>query len=141
MEGIGEVIHNLRRRKGWTQGQLAYHAETSPEYISLIESGKRRKPSVEWLLKIATALETTPDYILTQAGLLPHSNNGPLPPEVLELAEVVEAYPDGAAKEQAKQMIVDIALILRTLRERMEEEREGAPERPAQLPRGTQRDR
>lgn len=125
MDNIGEVIHILRRRKGWTQGQLAYHAGTSPEYISLIENGKRENPSADWLLNIAIALGTTPDYILSEAGQLPNTENPPLPPEVKELAQVIETYPDGPAKLQAKQMIIDMAMILRTLREPIAE-REGA---------------
>lgn len=127
MEELGLVIHMLRRRKGWTQAELARRVDTSGEYISQLETGARTNPSAQLLTRLAVALDTTPDYMLTEAGMLPTTENGPLPPEVLDLAQAIEAYPDGAAKEQAKQMVIDIALILRTLRERMEEQREADP--------------
>ncbi|NIM07178.1 MAG: helix-turn-helix domain-containing protein [Armatimonadetes bacterium] len=130
MSELGFTLHMLRRRRGWTQGQLAQRARTTPEYISQLERGKKTNPGIDLLTRLALALETTPDFILIQAGMLPVSDNMPLPPEVAELVETIEAYPDGPAKEQAKQMVVDIALILRTLRERVEADREGAAGRP-----------
>ena len=53
---IGQEIRRLREEKEWTQTQLAYHADTAPSSISLIESG-RREPNVGTLRKLAQALD------------------------------------------------------------------------------------
>ncbi len=53
---IGQEIRRLREEKEWTQTQLAYHADTAPSSISLIESG-RREPNVSTLRKLAQALD------------------------------------------------------------------------------------
>lgn len=121
MENVGFVIHSLRRRKKWTQAQLADRVGSSPEYISQLETGKRVNPSAALLTRIAVALDTTPDYILKEAGVLEKAGANVLPPEVQRLAEVIEGYPPGPAKMQAKAMIRDVAVILDTLAERIKE--------------------
>lgn len=56
---IGESVRTARDRRGWSQSDLARHAELSPSTISRIESGDRPRPSAEVLDKIATALGLT----------------------------------------------------------------------------------
>lgn len=53
---IGQEIKCLREEKDWTQTQLAYHAETAPSSISLIENGQR-EPNLGTLRKLAQALD------------------------------------------------------------------------------------
>ena len=55
---LGQEIRRLREDKDWTQTQLAYHADTAPSSISLIESG-RREPHVGTLRKLAQALDVS----------------------------------------------------------------------------------
>lgn len=53
---IGQEIKRLREEKDWTQTQLAYHAETAPSSISLIENGQR-EPNLGTLRRLAQALD------------------------------------------------------------------------------------
>jgi len=118
---VGHVIRRLRQDKGWTLGQLSVYSGIGKSYLSRIERGKHPNLSAKKVGKIANALNVSPNYIYEQAGWYESKQNPTLPPEVLELAEVVEAYPEGPAKTQATQMIIDVAVILQTLRERMED--------------------
>lgn len=121
--GIGETITRLREAKRWSMGQLAVHADVSKGTISLIESGKTEVPAADTLAKIAEALRVSCDYLCAEAGwYTPPEHSRLLPPEVLELARVVDSYPAGPAREEAKKTIADIGSILSTLRERMDEE-------------------
>lgn len=61
---IGKRIYDLRRKKDWTQEQLAEKSFLTPQFVSYAESGKR-EIRIGSLLKIASALETSTDYILT----------------------------------------------------------------------------
>lgn len=51
-----DIILKARKNKGYTQKQVAELAKVSEEYISLIESGKR-KPSVKVAKKLGAILE------------------------------------------------------------------------------------
>lgn len=61
---MGLRIRALRRAKDWKQSELAEKCECSQQTIANIERG-RREPSIGLAFKIATALETTIDYLLT----------------------------------------------------------------------------
>lgn len=61
---IGEQISRIRRNKKITQAELAELTDLSVPYISHIETG-RRKASLETIVRIANALEVTPDRLLT----------------------------------------------------------------------------
>jgi len=69
----GARIRALREHKGWTQGQLAYKADTTPAQISRIENNERPGAQAILLGKIAIALNTTTDYLVGKT-------NDPLPP-------------------------------------------------------------
>ena len=56
-------IKKYRHKKSFTQAQLAELTDTSEDYISLIENGKRT-PSVKRLIIIAKALEIEPYELL-----------------------------------------------------------------------------
>ncbi len=49
-------IRTMRKRKGWTQAQLAEKSGVSANYIALLERGDRT-PSLKLLSRIADALE------------------------------------------------------------------------------------
>lgn len=51
-----DIIIKARKNKGYTQKQVAELAKISEEYISLIESGKR-KPSVKVAKKLGAVLD------------------------------------------------------------------------------------
>jgi XRE family transcriptional regulator, regulator of sulfur utilization len=51
---LGRRIRQLRDRKGWTQEQLAEHADIQKTYLAETENGKRN-PSLKHLQKLAKA--------------------------------------------------------------------------------------
>ena len=64
LKEMGERIAQCRKSLGLTQEQLAEAAELTTQAISLFESGKRSLRA-ESLLKLALALNTSTDYLLT----------------------------------------------------------------------------
>ena len=62
-ERIGKRIQQLRKLKKMSQADLAEYTGMSVSYISHIETG-RKKPSLESLVRIASALGITLDRIL-----------------------------------------------------------------------------
>ena len=60
---IGQRISELRKEQNLSQYQLAELADVTYSYISHIETA-RKKPSLESLVRIATALGVTLDRIL-----------------------------------------------------------------------------
>lgn len=54
---IGKVIRMYRKRKGYSINQLADIAGVSKSYLSKIERGVHRNPSVEFLKKVSRALK------------------------------------------------------------------------------------
>lgn len=55
-ERIGRQIAALRKRRGWSQRELAEAAECSPNTVARIETAKRGL-SIDLLERIATALD------------------------------------------------------------------------------------
>jgi transcriptional regulator with XRE-family HTH domain len=50
------VIREHREARGWTQADLAKRAKVTQEYIAVIETGKRKSPSLPVLRRLAKAL-------------------------------------------------------------------------------------
>ena len=122
-EKIGKVIARLRREKGWSQGQLAYHAGTTGSHISLMESGRRNNPGAILLARIAVALDTTPDYVLTEAGILTETEDTPFPPELRVLRDLINSYPEGRYKDEVRRTIISLAEAFHHVLKMLEEER------------------
>lgn len=53
---IGRVLKTLREGKGLTQAQLAKKARLTEAYVSMLETGKRKTPSLAALQQLAKAL-------------------------------------------------------------------------------------
>jgi uncharacterized protein len=53
---LSGVVRNLREQAGRTQLQLAKRAGVTEAYVSMIESGTRKNPSLPTLKKLAKAL-------------------------------------------------------------------------------------
>lgn len=62
---LGKRIKGIRESIGFNQEQLADKATVTKAYISQLESGKRLNPYAPELLKVAKALNTTMEYLLT----------------------------------------------------------------------------
>ncbi len=61
---IGRRIRECRARKNMSQLELAERAELSATYIGFIENA-RKHPGLASLIRIANALDTTVDILLT----------------------------------------------------------------------------
>lgn len=61
---LGERIHLLRRRLGWTQRELAEASHINLNNIARIERSEVRDPGGQMVARIARALGTTTDYLL-----------------------------------------------------------------------------
>ena len=64
---IGKRIANRRKKQGLTQEKLSEAIDSSPSYISNIERAISI-PSTETIMKLALALDTTPDEFLVGTG-------------------------------------------------------------------------
>jgi len=63
---IGKRLARIRKRQGLTQEKLGEAIDSSPSYISNIERSISI-PSIETIMKLAIALDTTPDEFLVGA--------------------------------------------------------------------------
>jgi len=63
-ELIGKRIRLRRQRMGLTQLELSVDANVSTSYLCNVELGNKQV-SLEILIRIANALDTTPDVLLT----------------------------------------------------------------------------
>lgn len=65
-EAFGQVIRQLRQKKGWSQEQLGFEAGVDRNYISLIELGKN-SPSLNVMNKLGSALGIAASAVLLEA--------------------------------------------------------------------------
>ena len=61
---LGERVHMLRRRLGWTQRELAQAASINSNSLARIERSEVPDPGGQSVAKLARALETSADYLL-----------------------------------------------------------------------------
>ena len=64
-ETLGRRVKRLRQQAGLSRPQLAELARLNPSHIGLIENGDRKNPKGDTLTKLAQALETSVDFLLT----------------------------------------------------------------------------
>lgn len=69
---LGRKVKALRRKKGFSLEDLAKATGSSKSYMWELESKPVARPSAEKLMRIAEALEVTPEFLLdeerTEAG-------------------------------------------------------------------------
>jgi transcriptional regulator with XRE-family HTH domain len=87
MSTVGERIREVREARGWTQEKLADEADLSKSFLSEVEN-KARNISLGILLRIATALGASIEYLATGTGEEP-TNRKPImiPAELSQAAE------------------------------------------------------
>lgn len=61
---LGEKIHRLRKEKGFSLEKLGDLTESSKSYIWGLENKNPPRPSAEKIVKIASVLGVTGDYLL-----------------------------------------------------------------------------
>jgi transcriptional regulator with XRE-family HTH domain len=64
---LGENIRGRRTSRGWSLGELAEKTGLSKAYLSDLENGQGGRPNIQYLLQVATALETTIDALIKGA--------------------------------------------------------------------------
>lgn len=90
---VGDKIKNLREEKGYTINELSQYSTVSKSYISSIERGIQKNPSIEILKKIALTLDTSLESILS-----PDKNKAQLGEEWIE--PLNKAISQGLTKEE-----------------------------------------
>src|SRR5262245_53013723 len=61
---LGERVHLLRRRRGWTQRELAQAATINANSLARIERSEIPDPGGKAIARLALALRTSTDYLL-----------------------------------------------------------------------------
>lgn len=67
MQHLGEEVHRERRRRKWSQKELAQRVDMSPSTLSNLETGKLRTITIVHLLALARAFGRSIDSLLGQA--------------------------------------------------------------------------
>jgi transcriptional regulator with XRE-family HTH domain len=76
MEALGEFIRRQRKLANLSLRQLAEKTRLSNPYLSQIERGLHQ-PSMRVIKLLSEALNVSAETLLTQAGLLHHTDVGP----------------------------------------------------------------
>lgn len=82
-EALGDWLTDQLNRRGWSHNELGRRAGVSQPAVSGIIAG--RKPSADFCIKIAGALDESPIMLLRLAGILPSVSNDTVIDEVVEL--------------------------------------------------------
>lgn len=62
------VLKRLREAKGLTQTQLARRAKVTRPYVTMLESGAKKAPSLETLRRLARALGVSVSALIEPEG-------------------------------------------------------------------------
>lgn len=65
MKNIGDRIKILRKKKHWTQDELAHLLEVAPSSVGSYERGTRQ-PTIENLIRMSKYFNVSLDYLLCQ---------------------------------------------------------------------------
>lgn len=53
---LGPVLKKLREAKGWSQAELARRVKVTRPYVTMLEAGVKKNPSLPILRRLAKAL-------------------------------------------------------------------------------------
>ena len=93
---VGEKIKILRTRKKYSITELSEKAKVSKSYLSYIERGIQKNPSLQVLSRLAKTLDTTVEYLMGHE-IKVNKNGIPIDQEWLLLVD--EAIKNGISKE------------------------------------------
>jgi len=105
-EKLGEIIKSRRIFKGWSQSDLAQAADVSQQHISRIENGEN-VPSVTLFYRISQVLESDPNELLEEAGIIYNRN-------LKLVADIYQIFRDLSPDE--RQLLADFSRLLRERR-------------------------
>lgn len=91
---VGIKIKRLRLKRGFSINELSDRAGISKSYLSYIERGIQKNPSLQVLSKLAATLDTNVEDLLEEN----FHNVETIDPEWLQLVE--EAISEGITKEE-----------------------------------------
>ena len=63
-QGFGRMLRTVRRSKGLGLRELAEKAKVPPGYLSELEAGQKKNPSLDVLKRLAKALGVRPAVLL-----------------------------------------------------------------------------
>jgi transcriptional regulator with XRE-family HTH domain len=90
LERLGRNIRTQRTGRGWSLGELAEKSGISKAYLSDLENGKGGRPNIQYLLQVASALETTIENLVGETRSDDERNSeslGLLPAGLKEFAD------------------------------------------------------
>ena len=64
MEGFGQRVITARGHQGWTRRELATRAGLHEQHLAKVERGDRHRIEADTILKLATALKCSTDYLM-----------------------------------------------------------------------------
>ncbi|WP_151021830.1 helix-turn-helix domain-containing protein [Bacillus sp. FSL R5-0422] len=99
---IGKVIRIYRKRKGYSIQQLAEDAHVSKSYLSKIERGVHRNPSVQFLKKVSSSLEIDLQELFDAETMMFHDAESG---EHEWREHIVNAVQSGMPKEELYQLL------------------------------------
>jgi len=71
--GIAEAVRQLREQRRMTKAELAARCGLAPSYLSRLESGDYKSPTVSTLVTIAQGLDVDPRELLVLSGFVPEA--------------------------------------------------------------------
>ena len=95
---FNEILKNLRKRRGLTQGELANALYISKSTICMYELGER-EPDMETIIKIAKYLNVTIEYLLGVNDTSPESDR-----QFAEVAKAVKESEERSRQETANKL-------------------------------------
>ncbi|GGA35395.1 helix-turn-helix domain-containing protein [Paenibacillus physcomitrellae] len=98
-ELLGQRIQQIRLAKGLSLSELAEKADVAKSYLSNVERNIQSNPSIQFIEKVAEALDSSVAYLLYGE----HAEEESLDPEWASL--VHEAMNSGISKEEFKQFL------------------------------------
>lgn len=69
--GFSDAVKVMREQRRLTKAELAKRSGLAPSYLSRLESGDYKSPSIETLVSISRGLEMDPRDLLVLAGYIP----------------------------------------------------------------------
>ena len=87
MATLGDRIRDCRQTRGWRLDDLSKKAGVSKGFLSDLENNKQKNAGVDYLRRIAGALDVSLHYLTTGRTAAPGATEVQLPSSLLEFAK------------------------------------------------------
>jgi len=116
MDTLGKTIREIRRRKDWTQQELAARTGLDQSYLSRLEHDRHKNIAASSLARIATALEIDVRILYEGAGWLkreiPVRRKAVLSPSEEALIAALHTVPVPSFRETLIKRLIDLVLTI-----------------------------